>query len=357
MPSCSAYPTTAPSARSAEALQGSDGVIATSFTKLVGAAAPIQLASMPGISTPELVAAVADAGGLGMLGAPLLSARTLESALVQLAERTRGVFGVNFLMPFLDLECVAVAARRARVVEFFYGAPDPELVARGHEFGALVSWQIGSLAEALAAERAGCDFLVAQGTEAGGHVRGATSLLPLLSEVLASVHVPVVAAGGIATARSLAAVLACGCGAARIGTRFVAASESGAHPAYVKALLAASAADTCLTGAFSAEWPDAPHRVLRSAIAAAEALTEDVIGEVQLAEQRLPVPRFSVIAADGGHDGKDRSDGALRGRVRRRRDVGAARSRDRRGARRRRGAAAARSRRGLTSSERRRIVA
>ena len=305
MPSCSAYPTTAPSARSAEALQGSDGVIATSFTKLVGAAAPIQLASMPGISTPELVAAVADAGGLGMLGAPLLSARTLESALVQLAERTRGVFGVNFLMPFLDLECVAVAARRARVVEFFYGAPDPELVARGHEFGALVSWQIGSLAEALAAERAGCDFLVAQGTEAGGHVRGATSLLPLLSEVLASVHVPVVAAGGIATARSLAAVLACGCGAARIGTRFVAASESGAHPAYVKALLAASAADTCLTGAFSA---DVARRAAPSAPlgdrGSGSAHPRSVIGEVQLEEQRLPVPRFSVIVPTSATTGR-----------------------------------------------------
>jgi nitronate monooxygenase len=269
-------------------------MIVTSFTKLVGVAAPIQLAAMPGIGTPELVAAVAEAGGLGMLGAPLMSAALLERELVQLAERTRGVIGVNFLMPFLDPECLAVAARRARVVEFFYGEPDPELVERGHAGGALVSWQVGSSAEAAAAERAGCDFIVAQGTEAGGHVRGGTSLLPLLSEVLDAVGVPVVAAGGIATARSLAGVLACGGGAARIGTRFVAAAESGAHPAYVKALLAASAADTCLTEAFSVLWPGAPHRVLRSAIAAAEALTEDVIGEELHAEQVLPVHRFSV---------------------------------------------------------------
>src|SRR3970282_171371 len=99
-----------------------------------------------------------------------------------------------------------------------------------------------------------------------------------LSQVLDTVRVPVVAAGGIATARSLAAVLASGCGAARVGTRFVAAAESGAHPSYVKALLASSAADTCLTEAFSVMWPNAPHRVLRSAIAAAEALAEDVLG-------------------------------------------------------------------------------
>jgi len=279
-------------------------MIATSFTKLVGVSAPIQLAAMPGISTPDLVAAVADSGGLGMLGAPLMSAPVLEAVLKQLSARTNGAFGVSFLIPFLDPACVFVAARHARVVEFFYGEPDAGLVARAREFGALVSWQVGSLAEAAAAERAGCDFIVVQGTEAGGHVRGETSLLPLLSLVLDLVRVPVVAAGGIATARSLAGVLACGSGAARIGTRFVAAAESGAHPSYVKALLASSAADTCLTGAFSVMWPDAPHRVLRSAIVAAEALTEDVIGEARYAEQVLPVHRFSVIAptsATTGH--------------------------------------------------------
>lgn len=279
-------------------------MIATSFTKLVGVSAPIQLAAMPGISTPDLVAAVADAGGLGMLGAPLMSAAVLEGVLEQLSHRTKGVFGVNFLIPFLDPACVSVAARRARVVEFFYGEPDAGLVERARAFGALVSWQVGSLAEAEAAERAGCDFIVVQGTEAGGHVRGGTSLLPLLSLVLNVARVPVVAAGGIATARSLAGVLACGSGAARMGTRFVAATESGAHPSYVKALLASSAADTCLTEAFSVMWPNAPHRVLRSAIAAAEGLTEDVIGEVRFAEQVLPVRRFSVIAptlATTGH--------------------------------------------------------
>ncbi len=259
---------------------------------------------MPGICTPALVAAVADAGGLGMLAAPLMSAPVLEGALEQLSGRTKGVFGVNFLIPFLDPECVSVAARRARVVEFFYGEPDAGLVERAGAFGALVSWQVGSPAEAAAAERAGCDFVVVQGTEAGGHVRGGTSLLPLLSEVLDAAKVPVLAAGGIATARSLAAVLACGSGAARIGTRFLASTESGAHPSYVEALLAASAADTCLTEAFSVMWPNAPHRVLRSAIAAAEALKEDVIGEEEYAGQVLPVYRFSIshpTVATTGH--------------------------------------------------------
>jgi NAD(P)H-dependent flavin oxidoreductase YrpB (nitropropane dioxygenase family) len=271
-------------------------MIATSFTRLVGSRVPIQQAAMPGIATPELVAAVADAGGLGMLGAPLMPAAVLESVLEQLSRRARGVFGVNFLIPFLDPECIPVAARRARVVEFFYGDPDAALIERAAEHGALVSWQVGSVAEAQAAERAGCAFVVVQGTEAGGHVRGETSLLPLLSQVLDVVRVPVVAAGGIGSARSLAAVLACGCGAARIGTRFVASAESGAHPSYVKALLGASAADTCLTEAFSVMWPNAPHRVLRSAIARAEALDDEIIGEDHDGAEALPVPRLSVIS-------------------------------------------------------------
>lgn len=270
-------------------------MIETPFTQLVGASAPIQLAAMPGVSTPDLVSAVAEAGGLGMLPAPMMSPAALEQTLDEVDEKTSGVFGVNFLIPFLDPDCVAVAARKSRVVEFFYGEPSSDLIDQVHSLGALSSWQVGSLGEAVAAERAGCDFVVAQGTEAGGHVRGRTSLLPLLSQVLDSLEVPVVAAGGIATGRDLAAVLASGASGARIGTRFVAAAESGAHPSYVKALIAASAADTCITEAFSVMWPDAPHRVLRSAITAAEAQSEDVVGEIRLGGQAVPVQRFSVI--------------------------------------------------------------
>jgi NAD(P)H-dependent flavin oxidoreductase YrpB (nitropropane dioxygenase family) len=270
-------------------------MIETRFTRLLEATAPIQLAGMPGISTPELVSAVMAAGGVGMLPAPLMSAETLAKVLDDLTEKTSGALGVNFLVPFLDRQCVAVAARKSRMVEFFYGEPDPGLVEHVHALGALVSWQVGSLAEAVAAERAGCDLVVVQGTEAGGHVRGQMSLFPLLSQVLDVLSVPVVAAGGIATARDLAAVLACGASGARIGTRFVAAAESGAHPAYVKALIEASASDTCITEAFSVMWPNAPHRVLRSAIAAAEALSGDVVGETRLGPQTVPVQRYSVL--------------------------------------------------------------
>jgi nitronate monooxygenase len=278
-------------------------MIETAFTRLVRARVPIQVASMPGFSTPELIGAVAGAGAVGMVGGGLMSAKSLDALLERLPRDTPGAIGVNFLVPFLDPDCIPIAARGARIVEFFYGEPNPRWVEQAHALGALVSWQVGSVGEAVAAERAGCDFIIAQGTEAGGHVRGTTSLLPLLSLVLETVHVPVLAAGGLATARDLAAVLACGASGARMGTRFAASSESGAHPSYVKSLLAATAADTCLTQAFSGMWPDAPHRVLRSSIEAAEKLPQGVIGEVLLGDRTFPVERFSVLPPTAGSTG------------------------------------------------------
>jgi nitronate monooxygenase len=96
--------------------------------------------------------------------------------------------------------------------------------------------------------------------------------------VLDAVDVPVVAAGGIGGRRAVTAVLAAGADGVRVGTRFVAARESAAHPDYVAALISATSADTVLTEAFSYDWPDAPHRVLRSAVSALEAHDADVVG-------------------------------------------------------------------------------
>ena len=125
-------------------------------------------------------------------------------------------------------------------------------------------------------------------------MRGQLSLLPLLDAVLDAVGTPVVAAGGIATARGVAAVLAAGASAARLGTRFVATLEANAHPEYVDALLRASADDTALTTAFSGMWPDAPHRVLRSCIEAAQDIDDEIVGEMSVGAERVPVPKLSV---------------------------------------------------------------
>ncbi len=230
---------------------------ATRFTNLVGCTLPVQLAAMGGVGTTELAAAVAEAGGLGMVPAG--------------TQPAEGACGVNFLMPFApSVDEIAAAARQCRVVEFFYADPRADVVAAAHDAGAVAGWQVGSPAEAVAAEKAGCDYVVAQGIEAGGHVRGSQTLDEVLAQVLSSVRIPVVAAGGIATAERAAEVIRSGADAVRVGTRFVASPESGAHPDYVRMLLAASADDTVLTEWFSDGWENAPHRVLSSSVAAAQ---------------------------------------------------------------------------------------
>ena len=268
-------------------------MLGTAFTELVGCRVPIQLAAMGGVGTSELAAAVSDAGGLGMTSMVMAPAGQVAAELDRLATMTSGTVGINFLMPFLDEGSAEVAASRCRVVEFFYGNPVAGLVDRMHEGGALVCWQVGSVGEAHSAVDAGCDLVVAQGNEAGGHVRGRVALLPLLDAVLEAVDVPVVAAGGIGTARGVAAVLAAGAAGARVGTRFVASTESDAHPDYVEAILAADGGDTTLTEAFGVAWPHAPHRVLRSCVDAAAALEDDVAGQTTTADDVVtPVLRF-----------------------------------------------------------------
>jgi nitronate monooxygenase len=229
-----------------------------------------------------------------MLGGARVSASALGALLDDVRHRTAGPVGVNFLMPFLDRAAVELAATKARVVEFFYGQPDATLVELVHASGALACWQVGTPLEAVAAAEAGCDFIVVQGVEAGGHVRGCLGLFPFLSEVLETVDVPVLAAGGIGTGSAMAAALVAGAAGVRVGTRFVAAKESEAHPAYIDALLAATAEDTVLTEAFSVGWPDAPHRVLRACVEAAQAFQGDVVAEQLLGDKRMPVPRLAA---------------------------------------------------------------
>jgi NAD(P)H-dependent flavin oxidoreductase YrpB (nitropropane dioxygenase family) len=208
--------------------------------------------------------------------------------------RTEEPIGVGFFafdLPSRTKE-FELAAATARVVDVFWGDPDPVVVNRIHAGGALAFWQVGSLDEALTAADAGCDVVVAQGVEAGGHVRGTTPLLTLLDQVVPAVDVPVVAAGGIATGAALAAVLNAGATGARVGTRFLASAESGAHPEYVTALLAARAEDTVRTTAFAEGWPDAPHRVLRAATERA-ARANDVVGRGAYRDQRWEIARWA----------------------------------------------------------------
>ncbi len=228
--------------------------VSTRFTELVGCRLPFQLAVLGGVGTLGLARAVELAGGLGMV-----------PSSVQVPEPRSGALGKGFLIPYLPpLEEVVEDIRGLRVAEFFWSQPDMAIVAAAHSAGTLVSWQIGSAAEARAAEAAGCDLVVAQGVEAGGHVRGQQPLDELLADVLGAVSRPVVAAGGIGSAERVAQLIGAGADAVRVGTRFLACPECDTHPAYVEALIAASAGDTVLTDHFDDDgnWA-APVRVLR----------------------------------------------------------------------------------------------
>lgn len=257
---------------------------------------PIQLAPMGSVSaTPSLPLAVAAAGGHGMYPALGLPPAAIAPVMDALGGATRA-FGVNFIVPLMDRASLELAVQRAPYVDFFLADPDPVLVEIVHAGGAVCGWQVESDREARAAAAAGCDVVIAKAWESGGRKRieGAT-LLPLLDAVLDTVSVPVIAAGGIASARGVAAALAAGAHGVRVGTRFIAAAESDAHPAWVRAIIDAAAEDAVVSTAFNVGLPEpGPHRVLRSSIEAAEALADEQAGVLRLAGAEIPVARFGA---------------------------------------------------------------
>jgi nitronate monooxygenase len=242
--------------------------IETSLTRLVGLTAPIVQAPIGGLTNPRLAAAVSNAGGLGMLAIGFRTVEDIRENVRATKALTSRPFGVNLIIDEPQDERLAAALEEGgvKLVSFFWGDPAPYLPAV-HAAGALASLTTGSAAEAKQAVDAGVDIIVAQGWEAGGHVWGDVSTLALVPAVVDAVgsDLPVIAAGGITDGRGLAAALALGAGGAWMGTRFVAAEETGAHPDYLARLLAARETDTFHSSLFDIGWPDAPHRTLRNA--------------------------------------------------------------------------------------------
>ncbi|MFM2070429.1 MAG: hypothetical protein RLZZ623_692 [Actinomycetota bacterium] len=257
----------------------------TAFTELVGCRLPLQLAGMTRVAGPPLAAAVSEAGGLGMLGIGRTPRAALQIYLDELLPLTSAPVGCTFIVRYLDRGALELAAERLGIVELFYEWPDADLVPAN----AICGWQIGSVDEARAAVDAGCQYVVAQGIEAGGHVRGSVPLMRLLDGVRAAVGVPVVAAGGLGSRADVDRALTAGADAVRIGTRFVAALESQAHPEYVERLISARSEDSILTDLFEVGWPDAPHRVLASAIIAALSDGPDPAGQISAADGSVSV--------------------------------------------------------------------
>jgi nitronate monooxygenase len=258
-------------------------------------------APIGGAVTPELVAAVGEAGGLGLLAASWTTPDQLRSAIERIRRLTDRPFGINLILEFDQRERVELCIEaRVPVLSFFWGV-DEELFRRARAGGATVLAQVGSLDEALAAEHAGAEALVVQGVEAGGHVRGTTPLLTLLRAVRQRTSLPLVAAGGIGDPAGGERARAAGADAIALGTRFLASDESAAGERYARALIDGSAADTRLLTLFDGGWPDAPHRVLvNSTVRAWEEAgrppsgsrpgEDDVVAHIG----EIPVQRYSV---------------------------------------------------------------
>jgi NAD(P)H-dependent flavin oxidoreductase YrpB (nitropropane dioxygenase family) len=272
----------------------------TRFTDLVGCSLPLQLAAMSRIVTVSMAAEVSNRGGLGMLAMGRADAASAQRQIDDVLALTDRPVGAGFLVLFLDRDALDVAAAALPVVELFWGWPTAALVPSG----AITGWQVGSVDEARAAVDAGCAYVIAQGFEAGGHVRGTTPRTEFVGAVRAAVDVPVVASGGIGSADDVRRALDAGADAVRVGTRFVATAESDAHDLYVDRLIAGHAGDTVITERFDVGWPDAPVRVLASSLRAAESAHDPIVATITAPDgSQLDVPRFSTTAPTRGAHG------------------------------------------------------
>lgn len=212
---------------------------------------PIALGGMGSIYAPDLVSAVSNAGGLGAMGCHGLSPEQIRAGAAAIRAKTNKPFALNFLLFNLREESFAAALDlHPAAIAFAWPRPEQDLkpfIGRAHDVGAKVTFMAGAVPEAARAAKAGADIVIAQGTEGGGHVSWQASL-PLIPAVVDAVApMPVLAAGGIADGRGLAAALALGADGALLGTRFLASAESPLHPNFKQAILDTEGHETLLS--------------------------------------------------------------------------------------------------------------
>lgn len=227
----------------------------------LGVRLPIMQAGMPGVANVDLAAAVSRAGGIGTLGLQDIS--TWERSLCEVRAAANGTpVSVNLLLPYTRKKHVdAIVRQHIPIVTLFWGDAR-EFISHLHHEDIFVFQQVGSKSEAARALDAGVDAIIAQGTEAGGHVRGKLELADLLPQVVnLAGDTPVFAAGGIYCADDVRGVVALGASGVSTGTRFLLTHESNAHEAYKRRLL--EPGQTILTTLFGLGWPT-PHRVLQN---------------------------------------------------------------------------------------------
>jgi nitronate monooxygenase len=282
----------------------------TPVCSLLGCEVPILLAGMGGVSRSELVAAVAEAGGYGILGMVRESAAFIAAEIDAVRARTKRPFAVNLIPAatdpvLLEAELTACFDRHVPAMCFFWDVV-PSAVARAKAAGCLVLHQVGSLDAALAAEAAGADVLIVQGVEAGGHVHGTVAALILVEQVARATSLPIIASGGFASGASLIAALAVGAQGIHCGTAFLATRESFAHDDHKSRVIGATAEDTVYTDAFALNWPpNSPVRVIRNSLT-------DALGSTLMGHHPDHLPREVIAAEDGRPVLKYSTDSPLR---------------------------------------------
>ena len=247
-------------------------MIRTPFCDLMDVEHPIALGGMGSVYSPDLVAAVSNAGGLGAMGCHHLDAEGIRAGTAAVRERTNKPFALNFLLFDVHEDRFAAAlALQPKVMAFAWPKPEQDLkhyVGRAHDAGCKVTFMANGVPEAVKAAEAGADVIVAQGTEGGGHVGWVASMVLTPMVVDAVSPIPVLTAGGVADGRGLAAAIALGADGVLLGTRFLASVESPLHQNFKQAIVDSDGHDTALSEipdiAAGKVWPGAMSRSRRN---------------------------------------------------------------------------------------------
>ena len=247
-------------------------MIRTRVCELMEIDHPIALGGMGSIYSPDLVAAVSNAGGLGAMGCHYLNPDQLRAGTAALRERTNKPFALNFLLfDIVEERFAAALALRPKAMAFAWPRPEQDLkpyVRRSHDAGCKVTFMANGVPEAMKAAEAGADVIVAQGTEGGGHVGWVASMVLTPMVVDAVAPIPVLTAGGVADGRGLAAAIALGADGVLLGTRFLASVESPLHQNFKRAIVESDGHDTALSEipdiAAGKVWPGAMSRSRRN---------------------------------------------------------------------------------------------
>ena len=279
-------------------------MLRTPLCDLLGMEVPIMQAAFWPATAPKLVAAVSEAGGLGSIGAVFESAESVKRQIACVRELTPRPFAVNHVVPLLD-EAVFRATLEAKptVISFALGYPGGDLVKRAHDAGAKVIHQIHTVGQAREAAELGVDAIIAQGSEAGGQGMalgvGAMALLPQVADAVDPI--PVLAAGGVADGRGLAAALVLGAQGANVGTRFLASEEASAEEGWKRTILQTESEDVVRFDAWEGIFPPAGGgayatvpRVLRTPF------VEEWLGRTQEARREAERLRDEVLSAIRG---------------------------------------------------------